>query len=196
MLSQIFAVWLWLNVVVCYYRACTVSAGEYKPDSEQPFQAESEMRLCSTCNHMRPPWVHHCKVCTKCVMLTIKSNQVRCYVMMDHHCPVTANCVGIRNYKYFFFYLVYEVCIHKIVPLTAIKLVGVSFALAISFPSFMDCFWNDRSLLDDDSKQACIRMGSHSLEFAPVLTAFLALTPLTVFQTYLLTMHLVFFIFH
>ena len=46
-------------------------------------------RICDKCNDLKPPRAHHCSVCQKCVM------------RMDHHCPWTGNCIGLKNHKYF-----------------------------------------------------------------------------------------------
>jgi len=51
--------------------------------------------FCKKCQRLRPERAHHCSICKVCVL------------RMDHHCPWTANCVGQKNYKYFFLLGVY-----------------------------------------------------------------------------------------
>ena len=52
-------------------------------------------RPCNTCNIIRPPKTSHCVICDNCIM------------EMDHHCFYISNCIGIRNRKYFVFFLFY-----------------------------------------------------------------------------------------
>lgn len=52
---------------------------------------------CHRCEAPKQPEArtHHCAVCDRCVL------------KMDHHCPWIHNCVGLYNYIYFFFFLVF-----------------------------------------------------------------------------------------
>ncbi|EAR96423.2 DHHC zinc finger protein (macronuclear) [Tetrahymena thermophila SB210] len=55
----------------------------------------TQIKYCFKCQSVKPPRVHHCKICNRCIN------------RMDHHCPWVANCVGKQNQKYFTIFLLY-----------------------------------------------------------------------------------------
>jgi len=54
-----------------------------------------QVKFCTTCMIWRPPRASHCSLCQGCRM------------KFDHHCPWIGNCIALKNYRYFLFFILY-----------------------------------------------------------------------------------------
>lgn len=88
-----------ITIYIFYALTCFTDPGSPGADAELESVLDFEVgtkietKRCVHCRGPKPPRCHHCRVCRRC---TLK---------MDHHCPFVNTCIGLRNYKYFNFFV-------------------------------------------------------------------------------------------
>lgn len=111
----------------------------------------------------QPKRTQYCKICETAVPY------------LDHHCPFTGNCAGMRNYSNFYIGLLYGV-------------VGLAYASAITLPYFFDCdlkniFWFFGLIHDRQRSEVCLELGAHTHIFLPVFAGFVVSFNMLFLQT-------------
>ena len=152
----VFALWLWLNVVVNYHYAVFVHPGEAAaPAATGTRSSETVTEPPAPRNGLewQPKVSHYCRNCKVQVSY------------MDHHCPFTNNCVGEKNYSYFLLGLTYGT-------------VGLAYAAIMSYPAFRECIlsvsWTFYRYGKRSTSDFCSDLSVHSMIFIAVFAGLLS----------------------
>lgn len=116
-LLRIILACLYLQTMYLLWRAALTEPGvlprnppDAKPSLPDGCDDAPDLKICHTCNLVRPARSKHCGSCNNCVEL------------FDHHCPWLGTCVARRNYAYFSLFLSMEVVLIAYVALvTALR---------------------------------------------------------------------------
>ena len=88
-------------------------------------------RKCHTCKIIRPPGTAHCGECNNCVL------------DFDHHYAFVSNCIGKRNHKYFYLFLLFG-------SLSAIE--GIILNIIVIINVFINKFDENLSIIIKENK--------------------------------------------
>lgn len=167
LLHLVFAFWVWINVVVNYYMAVLVHPGtaEVNMPSETEHLTTHNSETVKNGMEWNPSHYHYCRVCLTNVEY------------MDHHCPFTGNCTGLKNYSYFLLCLLYGA-------------LGLGYALWMSFPFFNQCvlanIWWMVGLAELDRPDTCVKLGPHVNIVLAVIGGFYITVNMSIIQILLL----------
>ncbi|KAH8407015.1 hypothetical protein KR222_004146 [Zaprionus bogoriensis] len=152
------------NMIYCFFT--DTSFLSLPKDRLNPIVTEAHLwHLCTHCQMLVPPRTWHCRLCNRCML------------KRDHHCNVTANCIGHRNQRYFVALLLHLTlgCLasfgYNVLHLIVVRMpiVGDPIALFASFEGFDATFM---SSLEVDASMLIINGAVVKLSlFALVLVA-------------------------
>lgn len=129
----------WVNAVSAYAACVLLNPSAPSPASD-PFRQATAFPS------------HYCSTCEA---------HVECF---DHHCPFTGGCVGGRNYRVFFLFVLHA-------------WLGMCDACLLSYPPFRDCVLQQIdspamgwARIPPPDEAACLEMSARSLLFIPAIS--------------------------
>jgi len=132
--------------------------------------------FCRKCKIYMPKYTYHCKKCDVCVQ------------KLDHHCKILGCCIGIRNYRFFLYYLAFTM-------LSDVYMGVFSYMLLVSLVRSRKAdsaqFWTSAFTAEDlkDFLNTCLELNpGYPLLCLWLLLVFSALFPFLCFHLYQLKM--------
>uniref|UniRef100_A0A452SP50 Palmitoyltransferase n=1 Tax=Ursus americanus TaxID=9643 RepID=A0A452SP50_URSAM len=94
-----------------------------------------KLKYCFTCKMFRPPRTSHCSVCDNCVE------------RFDHHCPWVGNCVGRRNYRFFYAFILSLSFLTAFIFACVVTHLTLNFLSTLKETPLVICFFSIWSIL-------------------------------------------------
>lgn len=187
-----FTLYMMANAVFNYYMTVLTNPGY--PQTQEEYARDrcfvKTFQACMKCKRVRSAGTHHCSWCHTCVE------------MMCHHCPFTNNCIGRRNYVYYYTFLAYAffgllyACYLAYFPFVscmsglALKKFKETFANMPHLSALHRYSSSKDSLMRyfDDVKmsESCEALQEYAVLFAPAVGITCFIAALFLFQTWLL----------
>ena len=165
LLHLTFALWIWINLVVNYFMAVFIHPGTAWENEERPSDDEQSIGIPTNGMVWNLARHHYCSVCRDRV------------AYMDHHCPFTGNCVGLKNYSYYLLSLLYGA-------------LGLGYALWMSFSYFNQCvlinIWWIIGLAEVKRPDVCTEVGLHANVTVAIIGGFYVLMNMSIIQILML----------
>ena len=163
--------------IVCHVLTIVTDPGSLNYDLVSKLNPESK-NFCQKCQKDRPNRAHHCSLCNKCFM------------KMDHHCPWVFNCVGFKNQKSFFLFIIYAN-----IGLLIALIMFIAFFCSSSFTDLVDVAKDKKRNLDFAENNMLI-FGTKFKKIGDILmlclvTGITFLTLLSVFALFLSQIYLI-----
>ena len=163
--------------IVCHVLTIVTDPGSLNYDLVSKLNPGSK-NFCQKCQKDRPNRAHHCSLCNKCFM------------KMDHHCPWVFNCVGFKNQKSFFLFIIYAN-----IGLLIALIMFIAFFCSSSFTDLVDVAKDKKRNLDFAENNMLI-FGTKFKKIGDILmlclvTGITLLTLLSVFGLFLSQIYLI-----
>ena len=95
-ISLLFYFFLIMSIICYIFTIIIDNKIDYEYYNSLSIEQCKNLTYCNICQSYRGLRSHHCRMCNVCISV------------MDHHCPWIVNCIGEKNLKSFFLFIIYS----------------------------------------------------------------------------------------